>query len=273
VQINVEIDNTQLLLKLRNGEKRLAYATVNAIRATVLRVQQAEFQSVRERFNIRNERFFFGAPGRPGGVAARIKPFPSVKQQRPFAEVFVAQAADMKSQRRLLLSIFERGGTKTPRQGSPTFAIPLTGRARPSMGEPVSREYTFAGMGLKAFHAGKRLTRERRKGNKTRKVGIGLFDEFGRVGLPDSGGGIQWKGRSRTFLLTSSARAPLGGVFRRTGPKDSDVEMLYKFAKSAPIDSRLEFVPVAQATARAWFREEMEREVIKAIEFSRGQGL
>jgi hypothetical protein len=270
MRIDVAIDNTQLLLRMRNGEKRLAYATVNAVNNTAKRIQQAEFASMRDRFIIRNPRFFFGTPERPGGVAARIKPFASVKQQRPFSEVFVAQAADQKSQRRLLLSIFERGGTKEPRQGAQSVAIPLTGRARPSKAEPVSREYTFAGMGLKAFHAGTRLTQERRKGNKTRKVGIGLFDEFGRVGLPTEGA-IQWKGRNRTFLLTSTEAAPLGNVFRRTGPKRSDIEMLWRFSKSVPIDSRLEFVPVAEATAKVWFKEEMEREVMKAIEFNRGR--
>jgi hypothetical protein len=275
VRIGAQIDNTQLLLRMRNGEKRLAYATVNAINATALRVQQAEFENVRQKFTIRQgrEAFFFGSPTRPGGVAARLFKA-SVKQSRPFAEVFVGRASSISSQRRLLLPLFEQGGVKKGKAGRPV-AIPVTGsRARPAFGRHVDPQYTWAGMRLEAYQAGKKVRREvRGSGGKVRKKSQTLFNSEGRFSLPANDGRTQWKGRHRTFLLFSTARNPQGGVYRRTGPGRGDIQLIWKFKDEVAIDARLGFVRVADVEAGRWFREFMQQETIRAIEFSRGRGL
>lgn len=276
MRIAAEIEGAEVLLALRNGEKRLAYAVVNAVNATAKRVQQAEFAHVRSAFTIRKPAFFFGSTGRPGGVAARISTFASVKGNRAYAEVEVAQASSIKSQRRLLLSVFESGGPKKP-SGGPV-AVPRTGGpARPTFQSGVPKEWTFAGMGLKAWTPeGRKVTKERRgsKG-RTRKVQVGAFGEFGRLELSRVRGtaGVQWKGRNRSFLLSRTRSLPLGGVFRRTGGKRVDIELVYPIVSGVTLRKMMSWERTADQTARQWFKEEMQREVIKAVAFARGRGL
>lgn len=271
MQLTIDVDQKQLLLRMRKGEKRLAYAVVNAVNATSKRVQQAEFQHMRLRFQIRKDRFFFGSSGRPGGVAARIKPFASVKQGRPFSEVFIAQAPSSGSQRRLLLPFFEEGGEKKPSKGADRVAIPISGRARPQWTGPVAKEYTFAGMKLEAHRQGKRVTKETKKGEGFRRVGIGLIKPGGKVVLPKMGRRTQWKGRHRTFMLDRTQKLPQGGIFQRTGPKPDDIRLLWKFQRRVRVDSRLEFVRVGAETAQRWFREEMEKQILDALAHDRGR--
>lgn len=267
----MKIDAAELLLRMRNGQKRLAYATVRAANRTAQKIQQAEFENVDEEFEIRNRRFFFGDASRPGGVAARIS-FASVPRGQHYAEVFVGRASTISSQRRVVLPIFEAGGEKAPGK---QVAIPITGRAaRPSFASPVVKAFTFAGMALQAHRGGRRVLREvrGRKGRTTRR-GVGLFGEFGRVSLPVSDEVTQWKGRSRTFLLTSSRSAPDGGVFRRTGKGRDDIELIWSFRRHVRLDARLGWIRTARATADAWFREEMAREVVGALAHDRGRSL
>ena len=67
------------MLRLRNGQRRLAYAVVNAINNTAKRIQEAERRRVEEEFTVRKRDFL-------RREAAKIKPFASVKQGRPYAE-------------------------------------------------------------------------------------------------------------------------------------------------------------------------------------------
>ena len=101
MKIDVQIDSTKLILRLRNGQRRLAYATVNAINNTAKRIQVAERQRVEKEFTVRKKNFVLRQ-------AAVIKPFANVKQGRPFAEIAVGQKP------RLLLSAFERGAERKP---------------------------------------------------------------------------------------------------------------------------------------------------------------
>lgn len=260
MRLDLQIDTKDLLLRMRNGEKRLVYATVLAINETAKKVQQAEFEHEEQEFTIRKKTFFFGTPARPGGVGARIKPFANVRQGRLFADVSVAQSA--RGRQELLLPIFERGGEK--KEGK-RVAVPVTGGpARPRFRDPVPKPFTFQGMRLVAYRGRARVLRTTAPGRR-RAVGLGAAGSVGR--------GAQWKGRHRTFLLPWTRNLPLGGIFQRTGPKKGDLRLVWAFTRGVELDARLQFVPVAKRTADVWFHEEMEKQVIEAIAHNRGRGL
>ena len=270
MQIDVKIDAAPLFLRLANGQRRLAYAVVNAINNTVKRVQHAEFIEIQEAFEIRKPQFFFGTPGRPGGTAARIKPFASVKQGRPFAEIAV-QAPEGRGlvSRRTLLPYYEKGGVRpifTP--GAHEVAVPITGSAaRPSWASSVPQELTFAGMHMVAYRAGKRV---RRAGQRKSRQGQSLYGTGGRFKIPTQGQ-TQWKGKARTFILLDAGPELKSGVFQRTGR--GEIRMLYRFARPRELVRRLHWIDTARRTADQWFGEEMERQVIDAIQHDRGRSL
>lgn len=220
MRIDVDIDDTQLLLRLRNGQKRLAFAAVNAINNTAKRIQAVERQRVETEFEVRRTEFI-------RREAAIIKPFASVSQARPFAEIAVGQKP------RLLLSQFERGGERRPvTPGAKKVAEPVIGGpARPVFSGPVTPELLL-----------RRLRFDRTKTGR-RRVGIV---------------------RTATYLIKDV------GIFQRIGRV---TKAAYLFTRGKRIEARLRFVPTAERVANQWFKEEMEREVIKAIQFARGQGL
>ena len=129
---------------------------------------------------------------------------------------------------RSLLSFFESGAMKTPERGS-QIAVPLTGEAaRPSFAQKL-RDSQF-------FYRSLRL---RPKTTSTGK--------------------IQYKGKERTFVI------PQVGVAMRTGPGKRDVQIIYAFKRTAPLDTRMHFVRTAQdfvprRFAQVW-REEFVREM------------
>lgn len=147
MNIRLQVDNSQLLLRLRNGQKRLAYAVVNAINATAKDIQQAEQGRVEDEFTVRQHEFI-------RRQAAIIKPFASVGQGRLYAEIAVGQ------KKRLLLSEFEQGGQRTAFKGK-SPAVPLIGGARPSKGEPVDPQFYFSRMALRRSGKGGRRRRSR----------------------------------------------------------------------------------------------------------------
>jgi hypothetical protein len=267
MNINLTIDPKELILRLDKGQKRLAFAAVNAINATARDVQTASHEHVRSKFIIRSQRqqFFFGLPGRPGGVAGRIRPFASVGQGRAYAEVSIS-APTTSSSRRTLLPEFEQGGTRKPMTpGAKSIAVPLEGRpARPSIRGPVPPQFTFQGLRFAAFRGTKRLRKK-----TTRSGDVSIFGEFGRRQDSDREGKVQWKGRERTFILGPTRRAPFGGVFQRVGKGRDDIRMIYAFLPSVRLDGRLEFIPVATEVAERQFKEHMEREAINAVARSR----
>lgn len=266
IGIRVDVNVEQLLLRMQKGEKKLAYGVVNAINATALRMQQAGFERVRQEFIIRGparEALFFGAPGRPGGAAGRLRRA-SVSQQRPYAEIALESKASSKGAP-VLLPIFERGGPRPKStQAAQSVAIPLTGRpARPSIRGPVPPQYTFQGLRFRAYQGRKKLQRRRRG----RTVDETVFKEFGRVAFSnlDASRGIQWKGEQRTFVLKHSAREPLGAVFQRFGRGPEGIRELYPFRDPKPLEPRLHYVETLQRSADQWFGEELERQAVDAL--------
>jgi hypothetical protein len=123
MRINLQIDCAQLVLRLQNGQHRLAYAGVNAINNTAKRVQEAERRRVEEEFTVRKKEFI-------RRQAAIIKPFASVRQARAFAEIAVGQKP------RLLLPAFERGAERKP------FTPAARSVAEPVVGGPARLRFS-----------------------------------------------------------------------------------------------------------------------------------
>jgi len=111
MKIDVQIDVAPLLLRLRNGEKRLAYGVVNALNATARRIQDAERERVQSTFVLRKRDFILREIAK-----IRRTSFANVRQGRAWVEIEVGQ------KRRLLLSQFEAGGTRAALKGKrPVF--------------------------------------------------------------------------------------------------------------------------------------------------------
>lgn len=129
MRIDLHIDSAELVLRLQNGQRRLAYAVVNAINNTAKRIQAAERQRVEEEFTVRRKEFM-------RREAAIIKPFASVRQGRAYAEIAVGQKP------RLLLSAFERAAERKPfTPAARSVAEPVGGGpARPQFSQQVTPE-------------------------------------------------------------------------------------------------------------------------------------
>lgn len=266
MRIDVQIDSTALILRLRKGERRLVYGAVNAINESMKDAQREVLGGIPRKFIVRNAPFILGTPARPGGAAARISPFASVPQGRLFAEISVG-ASTLAGNRRLLLPTFEQGGERKPfTPGAKSVAVPLLGRpARPSIKRTVPPQYTFAGLQFKAYKGGKAIPRR-----TTRSGALSLFDEFGRRREASEIGRVQWKGRERTFILNQAAREPHGGVFQRIGPDRGDIRLIYAFRRNLRLQARLGFISTVTRVLPARFKERMERAAIDAIGHSGG---
>lgn len=274
MKIGMRWDDRELLLSLRNGQRKLAYATANAINTAAKRIQQDEFAHVRATFVIREERVFFGSDSRPGGVAGKIiqfaKPLGSLEAVLAVGERATYSKRGDDHKRGFLLAGFEKGATRTPTYGARALAVPITGGARPDKRSKIDRQLSFSGLQLKAYEYGKKV-----KGpGKHPSRGIGVFGEYGRLqppggskeeriafGLPVR----QYKGKHRAFLLTQSKAFPHGAVFQRTGKERGDIRVLWKFQPEIKIDARLHYVSLARVRWAQYFREAMEHEVILAL--------
>jgi len=168
MNINLEIDSAQLVLRLQNGQRRLAYAVVNAINNTAKRIQDAERRRVEEEFTVRKKDFI-------RREAAIIKPFASVRQARAFAEIAVGQKP------RLLLSAFERGAERKPFTPSArSVAEPVVGGpARPRFSQPVTPELRVGRLRFDRTKTGRRRAGVTR--TKTYLIPkVGIFQRVGK---------------------------------------------------------------------------------------------
>lgn len=236
MRIDVRMDALPLILTLRNGERRLAYAAVKAINATAKKIQEAQQARLRREFEVRKRQFM-------ERQVAIIKPFANVKQGRAFAEVAVGD------RKRLLLERFETGGLREPFKGK-RVAVPVTGGpARPDFKKSVPAAFMFTGL---------RLRRTKGRGKATRSVKFAQ-----KAG--------QWKGEHRTFILERTEKHPEGGVYQRIGPGRDDIRMVYSFAPPMRLRARLRWMRTAKAVADQWFHEFFEREAAQAVAHARGR--
>ncbi|MDH4038437.1 MAG: hypothetical protein OEY32_14060 [Candidatus Krumholzibacteria bacterium] len=169
MRIDLPIDSAQLVLRLRNGQRRLAYAVVNAINNTAKRIQNAERRRVDEEFTVRKKDFI-------RREAAIIKPFANVRAARPYAEIAVGQKP------RLLLSAFERGAERKPfTPAARSVAEPVVGGpARPRFAQPVTPELRVGKLRFDRTKTGRRRASVIR--TKTYLVSkVGIFQRIGKA--------------------------------------------------------------------------------------------
>jgi hypothetical protein len=230
MKIDIKIDTKQLEARTLRESKRLAYSATQALNTTALKIQQAERANLDKRFTVRKAGFMYRL----------IKiDFASVYGDRAYVEVYIDN-----TKARVLLGAFEHGGIKASAFGA-NVAVPVTGSVtRPSFGSPVPEEYTFQALRFEridlskagqAAHAAKR------------RVGV-----RGRL----TGDYYIWAGNKRTFIL------PGVGVFQRTGPGKSDINLIYTFKKSVKLKDMLGFVETAQKV----FAEEFNKAFNTAFE-------
>jgi len=145
--INVDIDATELVLRLHRGERRLAYAAVNAINQTAKKIQAAEIAHLEETFEVRQWTFM-------RRQVAIISPFASVSKSRAYAEIAVGDKP------RLLLSQFERTTPPATREpftaGAKSVGEPVVGGARPTWPEQVPAELRMKKLNFNLTKRGKR---------------------------------------------------------------------------------------------------------------------
>lgn len=271
MEIKADVDIvllTSSLQGLRNGPKRIAWAVALGINETLKRVQTDEQVQFRRAFTVRKPAFLFGTPEKPGGAAARIRPFANANQNRLWGEIHTGQASTQRGQRGLLIPKYEEGGTREPVKGkytNPVVAIAITGGpARPTMKDSIVKGYDFRGLKLTAY-------RKRQAGERKRKRGYKAFTLFDKDGHMDlralSQGGVQMKGRNRTFLIKTKkgTRFEHGAILQRTGP--GATRLVWLFKPNVKIDPHLEFRHTARVTANRWLKDEIEKQVRATIEY------
>jgi hypothetical protein len=229
MQLNCSVDLSGLNKTLGRYQKNLAYSTAQALRAAVFEAQRRIRESLTRIFHLRRVDFM--------NRSIKIFAFPSVASNRPYAEIGIDNKA------RLILSLFEDGGSRGPFKGH-NVAVPITGQARPSSSASVREDMTFQALNFQRGPVTARgrsvLAARKKKGIRKRKL---------------SGGYYVWQGNQRTFILGHTARAPLGGVFQRVGPKRDDIRLLYVFKNAVQVRATLDFVKQTQSAFDDVFRE------------------
>ncbi len=225
MRVSVEFDARELIAKVPNADRRIAFGVAAAINDTLLRLQGAERTRVLRQFTVRRNRFI-------ERMAAVIKPFASARQGRPFGEIAVGQRP------RLLLSVFEAGGERLPFKGK-RVAVPLTGSAaRPSFASTVPAKLEFRRLGLRKTRAQGGTT----KSGKQRRARGGHGVRFG---------------------LEGTYQIPGVGVFQRrdSGPP----KLIYAFIAPPRLKPRLGFIELALRVGPRWFALAANREVQTAL--------
>lgn len=264
MQVNVTVDDAQLVLMLQNGQRRLAFGVVDALNATALRIRSAEEREVRDSFQVRRNEFWFGR----AHAAAHILQA-SVPKGRRYTEVSLsAPPGRGLIGNRFLAPMLTEGGVRKPFTPSAArVAVPLTGSAaRPSWASPVPKELEFRSIGLVKYRRNKRgkAVRYRRPSGRQQS----LYGTEGRVEMPAYEPGTWWRGKQGTYMVLREDGS--GWVFQRQGGRS---RAIYKFLDPMPVEKLLDWLYTAEITARRWFPEEMERQVIEAIGHARGRGL
>jgi hypothetical protein len=230
VRIDLRVDTSLLDKNAKRYAKNLAYSTAQALNDTAKEAQRRIREHLRVVFHVRKAQFL--------DRSIKIFAFANVQASRPYAEIGV----DNKP--RFLLSLFEEGGARLPFVGR-NVAVPVIGQAaRPSVDDSVRPDLTFQALNFRkgpVTQAG-RAVLAARKAVKNRKRKL-------------AGSYYVWQGQQRTFILAASRRAPLGGVFQRTGPKRDDIRLIYSFRSSVRVSAALEFVQTSQVAFDEIFRE------------------
>lgn len=220
MQLNVQFDSKYLEARTLKEQKRLAYNTAQALNNAAKSIQADVRAEMAKDFHLRN-----ASKSGKQWLLQRIKvKFASVRKGVMAAEVYVDQKP------RLLLGQFETGGERLPFVGK-NIAVPNPEQARAggSVEGSVLPALTFAKLGLKPVD----------------------------VTPHKQGDSIQFKGSQRTFLLKSTAKNPMGGVYQRVGPGKDDIRLVYSFHRAFQLHRLLHLVQTAKANFQEKFRIEL----------------
>jgi hypothetical protein len=241
MKIDVDIDTSELQERFKLTEKNIAYATVNAVNETAKQVQKLAQDNVRSKFHVRKDFVI--------RQAAIIKPFASIGQSRPYAEISVGQKP------RLLLSDFEKGAQRPPFIGK-RVAMPVPGSpARPTLDAQVPGNLLMTALNLQpALSAAQIKQRKTIKGSTAAQT-KSMRADFTRA----AGAGQVWKGKEHTYMI------PGVGVFQRTGKGKRDTTLLYKFVPTQTLIPRLGFLSLAKGEGQRLFKKNMETAVIAEL--------
>jgi hypothetical protein len=155
----------------------------------------------------------------------------------PFASVKQARAygeISVGQKPRLLLSLFERGARREPVTPGAQFV------AEPVIGGPARPDFKQS---VPPTFRMSRLRFDRTQSGKIRAA----------------------QQRTSTYLV------PEVGIFQRLAGQVS--RAVYIFTKGKRLEPRFPFTAIVRRVADRWLGEEFEREVIKAVQRSRGEGL
>jgi hypothetical protein len=177
MDIQIDVRAAEVLLKLRNGEKRMVYAVANGVRDTALDVQKAIRESLPSRFTLRNQKEFLL---RQAAVITLPRPGQGIVEAR-------VRVGEKKG---LFLASYERGFLRQPAVGR-RVAVPEIGGARPSQTAPIPPELYVRQLDLRP--RGTPASKGRGRRRKIRR-GAGPIE-----------------GRQGTFLI------PGVGIFQRLG--------------------------------------------------------
>jgi hypothetical protein len=230
--IKTQIDITRGLQLTDLLLKKIPYATNNALTRTAKELVDVEKTALKSEFHIRQ------SPSQSIVLrSVRITKYSRANDLWTRVAIDAGFAAGSK----LLLTLFELGGEKTPQLGS-ELAIPPTGGAvRPSMAQAMAPRLLYKKLGMQ-----RRTT---------------------------SSGKVQYKGAQRTFII------PGIGVFQRISSrmraarakrgiaagKGGNIVLLYRFRTAVHLPARMHFVRtarefVAKRFGQIW-REEFAREL------------
>jgi hypothetical protein len=242
----MNMDAKRLMDRMDLSAKNIAYASVNAVNKTALQVQAQARSNVQARFTLRQRQFIMRQ-------AAIIKPFASVSQGRPSAEVFVGQ------KERLLLSDFEKGALRPAFVGK-NVAVPITGSpARPGFASPVPGSMRISSLGLQpSLTSAQKQQRRSIKGGSAKETRA-MRQQFTSA----AGAGQVWKGKQRTYMI------PGLGIFQRTGPKKGDTTMLYKFKPHPQLKPTMGFLAMAKADGQRWLADNLQSALIQELNRAR----
>ena len=231
MRIGLSIDPALILLKARRGEKRFAFAAVNAINNAAKNLQKKVQEAAKDKLNIRK-------PFALRNVAV-IKPFASVGAQRPFAEISVGQRDRLLLPELATPEVEER---KPFTPGAKRVAVPIIeGQPRARFPGTLPRELYFKALRLKPWPRG---------------------TGGGRAVRPNelrAGGETIWRGAQRTYMIPSI------GVFQRKGSRAGDTVPIYLFDEDVPLKDPLPFTEIMDRFGEEELTEELEKQIIKEI--------
>ena len=201
-------------------QKNLAFSTAQAINTAGKEAQRRIRAHMRQVMHIRKNTFM--------DRLIKIFTFASVGSNRPFLEMGIDNSFE-----RVLLGMFETGGTRVPFVGA-NVAVP-TSVARGGRSGTIPGNYQFSALGLQPD----KMTKH----------------------------GMAYKGAQRTFYLPGTGRFHLGTVFIRDATSrrsrktviQAGIRPLYVMRPAQQLRAILDFIEISEQAFNDVFREEFYR--------------